>query len=96
MGKDKFVLKTIDGKILATEQEHKKILSYDRSASIYDGLGKTSGVIAEDYWGDFWDWNHIFHIYNANQVEVGKTEKNSTPMGAASPSDIRRDTAVRA
>jgi uncharacterized protein YxjI len=72
---DKFVLKTTDGKILESESENKKILTFNRSASFYDGDGNINGYIAEHTGRDLLNWNHLFHIYDAEQREVGVTEK---------------------
>ena len=72
---DKFVLKTVDGKILESESENKKILTYNRSAAFYDGNGNIDGYIAEHTFKDILNLNHLFHVYDAKQTEIGRTEK---------------------
>ena len=71
---DNFTLKTIDNKVLASEHEHKRILSYNRAASVYNKNSQPDGFICEQYWEDFFNWNHLFHIFDASQKEIGKTE----------------------
>ncbi len=72
---DVFTLKSLDGRVLASEKEEKRYLRYDRAATVYDGQGKVTGYIAEEQFEDLFSFGYIFHFYDANDREVGKSQK---------------------
>ncbi len=72
---DEFVLKTIDGKILASEREDKRIVRWNRAAAIYNGNGTLSGYLTEETIEDMFSFGYIFHFLNTQQQEVGKSQK---------------------
>lgn len=75
VGGDVFTLKTLDGKVLAYEKEHKRWLSLSRAASIYDGQGNLVGYFGEEKIKDLFSVHYVFHIYDSNKREVGKSKK---------------------
>lgn len=82
LGGDILTLKTLDGKILASEKEHKNFLQMDRVASVYDGNGELTGYIGEKGWRDLFSIGHIFHFYDGNERELGSSKRvGSTAIG---------------
>lgn len=82
IGGDLFALKTLDGKILASEREQNGFLQMDRAASVYDGDGELTGYIGEKGWSDFFSRGHIFHFYDKNKNEIGNSKRiGRTAMG---------------
>lgn len=83
LGGDLFTLKTLDGKILASEKEHKDFLQMDRAASVYDGNGELTGYIGERCWKDLFSWGHIFYLYDKDQKEIGSSKRvGNTSLGS--------------
>jgi len=72
---DAFVLKTLDGKVLATEKEEKRWLRLNRAASIYDGQGSLTGYLGEEVWNDLFSAGYIFHFYGPQKTEQGASQK---------------------
>ncbi len=72
---DEFKLKTTDGTLIAYEKEDKRILRLSRNAACYDNKGNLKGYIGEEALKDFFSMSHIFHFYNANKTEIGKSKK---------------------
>jgi uncharacterized protein YxjI len=72
---DRFILKTTDGKILCSETENKRVFEWNRAAEFYDGDNTFTGYISEQVWEDMFKWSHVFHIYDPQQQELGRTEK---------------------
>jgi uncharacterized protein YxjI len=72
---DVFTLKTADGKKLADEKEAKRILALNRSAEFHDGTGNIIGYIGEERLTDFFSLGYVFHFYDPNQKEIGKSQK---------------------
>jgi len=75
MGGDVFTLKTIDDKVLAYEKEHKRFFKLNRAASIYDGNNKLVGYFGEEKLKNLFSVSYVFHIYDENQKEIGKSKK---------------------
>jgi len=73
---DVFTLKILDGKVLASEKENKRILfQYNREASVHDVNDTIIGYFAEEKFNDWLSWGYIFHFYDADRNEVGKSQK---------------------
>lgn len=72
---DEFTLKTLDGKVLATEKENKRIFRWNREAVFYDSKGKINGYIGEERWNDLFKWGYIFHFFDENKNEIGLSQK---------------------
>ena len=72
---DVFKLKTKDGKLLAYEQEHKKFLKLNRVASCYDSEGNLMGYFGEEKIRDLFSFSYVFHFYDAEKNEIGKSKK---------------------
>lgn len=72
---DVFTLKTVDGKVLASEKESKRFLRLSRAAICYDGDGSVTGYIGEEKLKDLFSWSYVFHFYDANKKEIGKSKK---------------------
>ncbi len=72
---DVFELRTLDGKLLASEREHKRWGRLSRNASVYDGTGRLTGYIGEETIRDLFSLGYIFHFYDASRREVGKSRK---------------------
>ena len=72
---EELTLTTLDGKIIGSEKENKRIIAYNRSGEIFDQNGKTIGHLAEERINDFFSLNYIFHFYDSNQNPIGTSEK---------------------
>jgi hypothetical protein len=72
---DEFVLKTLDGTVLASEKESKRVFAWNRSAEFRDPQGRVTGYLAEDKIGDLFSPGYVFHFLDANGNEVGKSQK---------------------
>lgn len=72
---DVFTLKTVDGKVLASEKECKSFLKLNRSAICYDKNSNVIGYIGEEKISDLLSWSYVFHFYDLNQMEIGKSKK---------------------
>jgi len=72
---DEFILRTEDGKVIASEKEHYKLFKLDRTASCFDADGNLTGYIGEETWNDFFSLKYQFHVYDANQNKIGSSKK---------------------
>ena len=72
---DEFTLKTLDGKVLASEKEHKRWLRLNRAASMYDGQGNLVGYFGEEVLKDLFSIHYVFHLYDKDKNEIGKSKK---------------------
>lgn len=72
---DVFTLKTADDKILASEKECKRFLELNRAAICYDGQGNVTGYLGEDRIRELFSLSYVFHFYDTNKIEVGKSKK---------------------
>ncbi len=73
---DTFTLKTLDGKVLASEDENKRVLfKLNRSAVCYDENSNITGYLGEERFKDLFKWGYIFHFYDKDQKEIGYSEK---------------------
>ncbi len=83
-GGDRFDLETVDGTLVAFEEEDKRYLfKLNRSATVYDGDGHVLGYLAEERWNDLFKWGYIFHFYDEYKNEIGRSQKitNSSVFG---------------
>jgi hypothetical protein len=75
---DVFVLKTVDGKILASEKEVFKFFKFTRAANCFDGNGRNYGYIGEELnWKDALTFGHVFHIYDSNKFQIGRSVRGA-------------------
>ena len=72
---DVFTLTTTDNKILGSEKECKRFLKLNRAAICYDGNKKITGYIGEERLRDLLSWSYVFHFYDSNKHEIGKSKK---------------------
>jgi len=72
---DVFTLKTVDGKVLGSEKEHKRILGWNRTAAFYDPNGKLNGFLGEEKVSDMFTLGYIFHFRDENKNKLGKSQK---------------------
>jgi uncharacterized protein YxjI len=73
---DVFTLATIDGTVLASEKEDKRgLFEMNRAAAIYDCEGNLWGYIGEKRERDWFSIAYIFHIFDADKREIGKSQK---------------------
>jgi len=75
MGGDIFTLKTTDGNVLAYEKEQKRFLRMNRVAACYNPQNQVTGYIGEKHYKDFFSFSYVFHFYDSNKKEVGKSQK---------------------
>jgi hypothetical protein len=71
---DKFTLTTLDGKVIGSEQEEKRFLTFNRNARCEDAFENTTGYIGETISGKL-SIKYIFHFLDANKQEVGRSDK---------------------
>ena len=72
---DVFTMKTKDGKVLASEKECKRFFKLDRSAICYDAKGNVTGYLGQESIKDFFSLSYVFHFYDADKNEIGKSKK---------------------
>ena len=75
MSGDVFTLTTVDGKVLASEKEHKSFFALNRAASCYDSKGELTGYLGEERFKDFLFLSYTFHFYDADKKEIGTSKK---------------------
>ncbi|MDP3026591.1 MAG: prepilin-type N-terminal cleavage/methylation domain-containing protein [Nanoarchaeota archaeon] len=75
VGGDVFTLTASDGKVLASEEECKRFFRLSRAAICYDGSKKLTGYIGEESIKDFFSLSYVFHFYDSNKNEIGKSKK---------------------
>ncbi len=74
---DIFTLAASDGKVIAREEEQKGFFQWNRAAICYDGSGKVTGHIGEESFDSlFSPLSYVFHFYDADKKEVGRSEKH--------------------
>lgn len=72
---DVFVLKDLNGKVLAYEEEQVEFFQLDRAAVVYDANDNVSGYLGEDRISNLFSLSYIFYFYDANKNEIGKSDK---------------------
>lgn len=72
---DTFTLKTMDGKVLASETEEVRILSWNRGATVRNGKGDITGYLGEETFDNLFSMGYLFHFYDPKNQEVGKSQK---------------------
>lgn len=73
---DVFTLTTLDGKVLASEEEQKRyLLKFNRAAVVYDADKNTVGYLAEDRISSLFSLSYQFFFYDADRNEIGKSAK---------------------
>lgn len=72
---DEFKLETEDGKLLASEKEHKRILRFTRTASVHDKKGTLMGFIGEETLTKIFSIGYTFHFYDANKTKIGISDQ---------------------
>lgn len=73
IGGDMFTLRTLDGKVLASEKEQKRFFRLNRTAVVYDRHGDVSGHFGEEKIDDMLSVGFIMHFYDAARREVGRS-----------------------
>ncbi|MDP2908020.1 MAG: hypothetical protein Q8O03_08875 [Nanoarchaeota archaeon] len=72
---DEFKLETEDGKLLASEKEHKRILRLTRCAAVYNKHGELIGYIGEETKTKLFSIGYFFHFYDANKNQIGTSDE---------------------
>ena len=73
---DIFKLKLADGTLLASEEEEKQyFLKFERAATFHDANNKVTGYLAEDVISNLFSLYYVFHFYDNQRKEIGKSEK---------------------
>lgn len=73
---DKFILKSKDGTVLASEKQIKRWnVKLNRLAEVYDFEGNVVGYIGEEKIKDMFKYGYVFHFYDKNKNEIGYTNK---------------------
>lgn len=72
---DEFKLETEDGKLLASEKEHKRILRLTRCAAVYDKNGEIMGYIGEEKKTKLFSVGYFFHFYDAGENQIGTSDE---------------------
>ncbi len=76
---NEFVLKTEDGKILATEYQMKRTFNFsiDRQGEFKGADGQVTGYMGEKILSDFPNWGLKFHFFDLDEEETGYTEQTT-------------------
>ena len=73
---DVFELETADGKLLASEKEHKRMgFKVTRLASVYDGNDNLMGYIGEEKLTKFFSVGYTFHFYGPDKNQIGVSDQ---------------------
>ncbi|MBI5390248.1 hypothetical protein HZB02_02065 [Candidatus Woesearchaeota archaeon] len=72
---DAFTLTTLDGKVLASEKENKRLVRMTRAADFYDGEGKHTGSLGEEVLDRWLSFSYVFHFYDGQGREIGESKK---------------------
>lgn len=73
---DKFILKSKDGTVLASEKQIKRWnVKLNRLAEVYDFEGNVVGYIGEEKIKDMFKYGYVFHFYDKDKNEIGYTNK---------------------
>lgn len=76
---NEFILKTTDGKILATEYQLRRALhlSIDRAGEIRGADGETMSYVGEKVIDDLLNWGLKFHFFDLNDTEKGYSDQTT-------------------